>query len=287
MVDPGHPDISLVRQCQLLGLPRATYYYQPRPESEENLKLMRLIDEQYTRTPFYGTRRLAVWLGSKGYSVDRKRMRRLMQMMGLEAIYPKPRLSVAAPDHKVYPYLLRGVTPKGPDHIWSTDITYIRMNRGFLYLVAVLDWYSRYVLAWELSNSLEATFCIVALRKALSRSAGPEIFNSDQGAQFTSNDFTDVLLQHGVKISMDGRGRALDNIFVERLWRSVKYEEVHLKDYQTGLDAYRGLDNYFNFYNNERPHQSLGYQTPAAVYFGCGTPVPGDQVDICPVECCG
>jgi putative transposase len=250
-----------------LGISRASYYYQPVPTSKADLELMRLIDAQFTETPFYGTRRITEYLRKEhDLQVERKRIRRLMQLMGLETIYPKPNLSKPAPEHRVFPYLLRGVTAKCPNHIWSTDITYIRMDRGFLYLVAILDWYSRCVLSWELSNTLEAGFCVEALRRALERFGTPEIFNSDQGAQFTSNHFTGILLGRGVSISMDGRGRAFDNIFIERLWRSVKYEEVYLRDYQDGQDAYRSLDRYFVFYNDKRPHQALDYSTPREVY---------------------
>ena len=265
-MEPGHPTIPVTKQCELLGLPRSTYYYTPCGETAENLKLMRLIDEKYTASPFLGSRKLVAWLRELGYTVNRKRVRRLMTKMGLEVIYTKPKLSKAHPEHKVYPYLLRGVSPRRPNHVWATDITYIRLDGGFLYLVAVLDWYSRAVLAWELSNTLEVNFCIATLEQALSRFGRPEVFNSDQGAQFTSPKFAKVLLDHDVQISMDGRGRALDNIYVERLWRTVKYEEVYLKDYASGRETYRSLDAYFKFYNNERPHQSLGYRTPAAVY---------------------
>jgi putative transposase len=251
-----------------LGLPRATYYYHPQVETAENLILMRLIDETYTDFPFFGSRRMVAWLEMKGCSVNRKRVQRLMRKMGLEAIYPKPKLSKNNPEHKIYPYLLRGVKPQRPNHIWSTDITYIPMRSGFLYLVAIIDWYSRCVLTWELSNTLEQSFCIATLERALEKFGAPEIFNTDQGAQFTSTTFTSILLAHRVKISMDGRGRALDNIYVERLWRAVKYEDVYLKAYNDGRDTYRGLRDYFSFYNNERPHQSLNYSTPAAIYFG-------------------
>ena len=270
-MDPGHPKIAVARQCELLGLPRSTYYYEPQGETLENLTLMRLIDEKYTETPFFGSRRITVWLRELGHAVNRKRVQRLMRTMRLEVIYPKPDLSKSHPEHKVYPYLLRGVSPRQPNHVWATDITYIPLTGGFLYLVAILDWYSRAVLAWELSNSLEGSFCVATLERALERFGRPEIFNSDQGAQFTSPKFTSVLLDRDVKISMDGRGRALDNIYVERLWRTVKYEDVYLKDYTTGLETYRGLDSYFKFYNNERPHQSLDYRTPACVYHASGT----------------
>jgi len=229
---------------------------------------MRRIDEQYTRTPFYGSRRMAVSLRGQGLAVNRKRVQRLMQQMGLEAIYPKPHLSANALQHKVYPYLLRGVQVASPDQVWSTDITYIRLRAGFMYLVAILDWFSRYVLAWRLSNTLDVTFCLAALEDALSGRRRPGIFNSDQGVQFTSQDFTGRLEREAIRVSMDGRGRVFDNIFIERLWRSVKYEEVYLKDYEGGPEARRELGQYFRFYNQQRPHQSLGDRTPEAVYFG-------------------
>ena len=230
---------------------------------------MRLLDEQYTRTPFYGSRRMQFELGKHGWEVNRKRVQRLMRQMGLEAIYPKPRLSDPAPGHRIYPYLLRNLKIDRPNQVWSTDITYVRLRGGFVYLVAILDWYSRYVLAWEVSVTLDTSFCLSALDWAL-RKAKPEIFNSDQGAQFTSDEFTSRLLNHGIQVSMDGRGRALDNVFVERLWRTVKYEEIYLKDYDGVPEAIGNLARYFPFYNHERPHQSLGNQTPAAVYFGTG-----------------
>jgi putative transposase len=226
---------------------------------------MRLLDEQYTRCPFYGVRRMTAWLGCQGYQVNEKRVRRLLRKMGLVAIYPKPSLSQPAPGAQVYPYLLRGVEIARVNQVWSTDITYIRLLSGFIYLVAIMDWHSRYVLAWEVSNTLESSFCIAALDRALQH-AEPEVFNSDQGAQFTSLVFTNRLKERDIQISMDGRGRALDNIFVERLWRSVKYEEVYLKDYRHVPDAITGLGAYFEFYNRERLHQSLDYKTPAAVY---------------------
>jgi putative transposase len=226
---------------------------------------MRLLDEQYTRTPFYGLRRMTAYLRSQGEEVNPKRVSRLMGLLGLEAIYPRPRTTVVDPEHQVYPYLLRNVTIERVNQVWSTDITYIRMRQGFLYLVAVMDWYSRYVLCWQLSNTLETGFCVEALEEAL-RYGTPEVFNTDQGVQFTSRAFTSRLKDRGIRISMDGRGRALDNVFVERLWRSVKYEEVYIKDYQDGWEAEEGLRRYFRFYNHERLHQALGYQTPAAVY---------------------
>jgi putative transposase len=267
MIEPDHPGLSLVQQCELVGVARSSYYYEPGNESQENLKLMRVIDEQYTGTPFYGSRRMTAWLRTQGYGVNRKRVQRLMRQMGTEAIYPKPRLSQGSAEHRVYPYLLRGVRIDHPQQVWSTDITYIRLRAGFVYLVAILDWYSRYVISWELSNSLELSFCLEALERALSE-AQPEIFNSDQGVQFTSPLFTGRLEAAGVRVSMDGRGRVFDNIFIERLWRTVKYEEVYLHDYDSLRTARRGLDRYFQYYNHERGHQSLGYRTPAAVYFG-------------------
>lgn len=264
-VDPGH-EISIVRQCELLDIARSGFYYEPVQESCLNLELMRRIDEQYTQTPFYGSRRMAAWLNREKYEVNRKRVQRLMRVMGIEAIYPKPRTTFKDEEHEIYPYLLGSVEIIRPNQVWATDITYIRMQRGFLYLVAILDWYSRYVLSWALSNSLERSFCIEALETALNKEK-PEYFNTDQGCQFTSTDFTSVLKDAGVQISMDGRGRFLDNIFTERLWRTVKYEEVYIKDYTDGLDAYDNLSRYLLFYNNERLHQSLGYRTPGEVHF--------------------
>jgi putative transposase len=236
-------------------------------ESTEDVALMRLLDEQYTATPFYGIRRMTAWLRSRGYAVNHKRVRRLLRTMGLEPIYAKPRLSQPAEGHTIYPYLLRGVTVSRSNQVWSTDITYVRLQSGFVYLVAVMDWFSRYVLSWAVSITLDVAFCLEALDHALSRSQ-PEIFNTDQGAQFTSGEFTARLQQGGIRISMDGRGRALDNVFVERLWRTVKYEEVYLRDYQSVWDARQHLARYFAFYNEERLHQALGYRTPAAVYHG-------------------
>lgn len=266
LVTPATP-MSIARQCELLGIHRSGVYAEPTGESELNLELMGKIDEQYTQAPFYGSRRMTEWLKRQGHSVNRKRVQRLMRHMGIEAIYPKRRTSLTDEKHKIFPYLLRGVTIARPNQVWATDITYIRMQRGFVYLVAILDWYSRYVLAWELSNTLDRAFCIAALQAALRR-ATPEIFNSDQGCQFTSNDFTDVLKTAGVQISMDGRGRVFDNIFTERLWRSVKYEEVYINDYQDVPEVYDRLTWYFDFYNNERLHQSLSYATPREVHFG-------------------
>jgi putative transposase len=232
---------------------------------------MRLLDEQYTRTPFYGVRRMREHLVKQGYQVNPKRVRRLLRKMGLEAIYARPRLSMPAPGHRIYPYLLRGLPIIRPNQVWGTDITYVRMRRGFAYLVAIMDWFSRYVLSWELSVTMDVGFCVTALEWAL-KYAKPEIFNSDQGAQFTSDQFTKRLLTHKVEISMDGRGRALDNVFVERLWRTVKYEEIYLKDYESVREAVDSLQRFFLFYNRERIHQSLDYQTPAEVYFQRVTP---------------
>jgi putative transposase len=248
-----------------LDLPRSSFYDTPVPITEGNLTLMRVLDEQYTATPFYGSRRMQVALQQAGHRVNRKPVQRLMRLMGLEAVGPKPRLSEAHPGHRVYPYLLRNVPMVRVDQGWSTDITYVRVRHGFVYLVAILDWYSRYVLAWELSVTVDGQFCLDALETALGLST-PEIFNTDQGAQFTATPCTDRIKAAGTQISMDGRGRALDNVFVERLWRSVKYEEVYLKDYGSVLDARVPLGRYFRFYNHERPHQALAYRTPAAVY---------------------
>lgn len=264
-MEPSNPDISIERQCELLGLPRSSYYYQPKGESPLNLKLMHLLDERYTQTPFYGSPKMTLWLNKQGYRVNHKRVERLLQLMGLKAICPKPDTSKSHPEHKIYPYLLRDVEIDHVDQVWSADITYIRLSSGFLYLVAVLDWFSRYVLSWRFSNTLEGSFCVEALEAAL-RTKQPGIFNTDQGTQFTSGEFTGVLKDRGIAISMDGRGRCLDNIFVERLWRTVKYEEVYLHDYQTPTEAYLGLKKYFEFYNRERFHQSLGYKTPDEVY---------------------
>jgi putative transposase len=252
----------------LVGLSRSSYYHESLgTESPENLALMRVIDELYLKRPFYGAPRMTLWLRELGHEVNHKRVERLMRIMGLQAIVPGPHTSRPHPEHVVYPYLLRGLTILAPDEVWCADITYVPMRRGYLYLVAVMDWFSRYVLAWELSNSLEAAFCLEALERALG-SAQPGIFNSDQGSQFTSGEFTGRLHRAGVRISMDGRGRVTDNIFIERLWRSVKYEEVYVRDYEDGRSARRGLAEYFRFYNTERPHQSLGNRTPADSYFG-------------------
>jgi len=258
----------------LLDISRSGLYYQPIGISEEDLTLMKLIDRQYLVTPFYGSRKIAAWLKSRNYSVNRKRVRRLMRIMGLKAIYRHPKTSKPASGHKIYPYLLGGLRITRPNQVWAADITYIPMARGFLYLVAIIDWYSRYVLSWRLSNTLDAGFCVEALKEAL-RKGRPDIFNTDQGAQFTSEAFTGLLEQHGVKVSMDGKGSYNDNLFIERLWRSVKYEEVYLKAYQDGRAARAGIGDYFRFYNTERPHQALGYRTPAEVF----TSIPVDATN--------
>jgi putative transposase len=259
--------IPVVRQCELLDLSRSSFYYRPAGEDEENLLLMRLIDEEFTRHPFYGARRMRAWLGRQGFPVNRKRVSRLMRRMGLVAIYPKPRLSSGGPEHKVYPYLISGITVDRPGQVWAADITYIRLAHGFVYLVAIIDWHSRHVVAWELSTTLDRSFCLEVLAAALRRSK-PEIFNTDQGPQFTSEAFTGTLEAVGIRVSMDGRGRVSDNIFLERLWRSVKYEEVYLHEYRTVADAHRQLAAYFWFYNDERPYEALDYRTPHEAYFG-------------------
>ena len=253
-------------QCGLLGLAPASYYYVAQPESAENLSYLRLLDEEYTRHPFYGVRKMTVWLQQQGHGVGPKRVRRLLRALGLMAIYAKPRLSFNPSAHRRFPYLLKNLPIVRPNQVWSTDITYIRLRDGFVYLAAVLDWYSRYVLAWELSITLEADFCVAVLERALT-SQRPEIFNTDQGIQFTNASFQAPLLAAQVRLSMDGRGRAFDNIFVERLWRSVKYEEVYLKDYRTVAEARDGLGEYFPFYNQQRMHQALDYRTPHSVHF--------------------
>jgi putative transposase len=258
-------ELSLSRQCELLDLNRSSYYLKPSEESDYNLKLMTLIDEEYTRHPFYGSRRMTAWLRNQGHAVNRKRTQRLMQIMGLEAIYPKPNLSRASPDHKKFPYLLKGVEVSFPDQVWSTDITYIKLIGGFAFCIAIIDWFSRYVIAWRVSNTIDSSFCLEALEEALEKKR-PQIFNTDQGTQFTSASFINVLEKAQVKISMDGRGRALDNIFVERLWRSLKYEDIYLKDYQAVNEARQGIDKYFCFYNNERLHQSLNDQVPRDMF---------------------
>jgi putative transposase len=258
---------SIRRQCLLAGVPRSTFYYDPIPESEANLRIMRAIDERYMRHPEYGSPRMCDWLCDKGYKVNHKRVERMMHTMGLQAITPGPHTSKPCPGHKIYPYLLRGVDIERVNQVWSIDITYIPMQKGYMYLVAVIDWYSRYVLSWELSNSMESSFCVQALQKALVQGR-PEIFNTDQGSQFTSPVFTDVLLDKNIAISMDGRGRALDNVFIERLWWTVKYENVYPKDYSNGHTLYKGLSKYFRYYNHDRKHSSLDKNTPYEVLMG-------------------
>jgi len=253
------------RQSALLGLPRSSLYYTPAPVPEEDLCLMRLIDEQYLRRPFYGSRKMTEYLRRLEYAVNRKRVQRLMRQMGIQAVYPK-KTTVPAAGHKIYPYLLRGVKIVRANQVWSTDITYVPMQRGFMYLVAIMDWYSRYVLSWRVSNTLERTFCLEALEAALERYGVPEIFNTDQGSQFTSEAFTGRLEAAGIAVSMDGRKRALDNVFIERLGRTVKYEDVYLKDYATVDELIEGLGHYFTFYDYERVHQALDYRTPWEVY---------------------
>lgn len=269
MVEPDHEHLSVDRQCELLSLCRSSYYRYlsaNRSESADNLRLMSLIDEEYTRRPFYGTRKMRDYLRRNGHRVNRKRIQRLMRLMGLRSVAPSPNTSQPNKAHTVYPYLLRDVAVTRPNQVWATDITYLRLRGGFVYLVAIMDWYSRRVLSWEVSISMESSFCVSALERALRLYPAPEIFNSDQGSQFTSTAFTDVLKRNDIRISMDGKGRCMDNIFVERLWRTVKYEETYLKDYETVDDLKKSLGKYFQFYNHERPHQSFGEATPAEVY---------------------
>lgn len=265
-IEPDFAGISIGRQCELLGLARRSFYYRPIVPAE-NIRLMSRIDEIFTEHPYYGKRRICVSLRQEGEEVNVKRISRLMRQMGLEAIYPKPRLSRPTPWSEKHPYLLGGLQIKRPNHVWASDITYIRLRKGFVYLVAVMDWFSRYVISWKLSTTLEVDFCVEALTAAL-HSGQPEIFNTDQGSQFTSRDFQKPLKEAAIKISLDGRGRAFDNIMIERLWRSVKYEEVYLKDYQSVKEAHSGLKAYFEFYNERRPHQTLDYRTPASYYRG-------------------
>ena len=258
----------------MLDISRSGLYYQPVGVSGKDLNLMKLIDKQYMATPFYGARKISAWLKSERHSVNRKHVRRLMQIMGLRAIYRRPRTSKPAPGNKIYPYLLNGLKITRPNRVWCADVTYIPMARGFLYLVVIMDWYSRYVLSWRLSNTLDADFCVEALEEAL-RKGRPDVFNTDQGTQFTGKAFTGLLEQHGIQISMDGKGSYRDNLFIERLWRTVKYEEVYLKAYQDGRNARIGIGDYFRFYNTERPHQALGYRTPTELY----TTVPFEDTE--------
>lgn len=268
IIDRDGASLPIVRQAELLGLARSSIYYEPIGLSDEDEVLTRAIDELYTEHPFYGSRKIAKQLSrDRNELINRKRVQRLMRLMGIEAIYPKPNLSLNTTPHPIYPYLLKGLHIIRPNQVWGTDITYIRMKHGFVYLVAFIDWYSRLVLSWKLSSSLDAAFCVAAAVEAIERYGSPEIENSDQGVQFTSGEYLNVWRHSGSKISMDGRGRAMDNIFTERLWRSVKYEEVYLKDYETVSDVKVGLSNYFSFYNTKRLHQSLNYQTPTEIYF--------------------
>jgi putative transposase len=267
MVDRAHPALSTVRQCAMLAISRSSLYHRPRSPSQEDLAVLKQIDQQYLATPFYGSRRMRVWLNRQGCRASRKRVQRLMQTIGLAAIYRRPRTSQPAPGHKVYPYLLGSMEITRPNQVWAADITYIPMAKGFLYLVAIMDWYSRHVVAWRLSNTMDADFCVEALEEALTKGT-PEVFNTDQGSQFTSDAFTGALEQAGIRVSMDGKGRYSDNIFVERLWRTVKYEEVYLKAYTNGREAKAGIGDYFRFYNTQRPHQALGYRAPAEVFNG-------------------
>lgn len=267
MLDKADDDFSLRQQCALLGINRSSLYYKPKPVSELDIHLMHLLDEQYTKTPFYGVRRMTAYLRQLGYQINPKRVRRLLRQMGLEAVYPHHNTSLNSAEYGTFPYLLRDINIDHCNQVWSTDITYIRLSKGFVYLMAVIDWHSRYVLDWSLSTTLEADFCIDTVSRLLDKGLRCEIFNTDQGTQFTSPRFITPLLDCDIQVSMDGRGRALDNIFVERLWRTVKYECVYLQQFDTVHQARQGLKEYFKFYNNERLHQSLDYQTPAQVYF--------------------
>jgi putative transposase len=267
MIDPAHQNLSISRQCHLLNINRSSYYYKKRPIKPIDLKLMELIDKQYLKTPTWGSRSMRNYLRRLGYKVNRKRVQRLMRLMGLEAIYPKRKTSRPNPDHKVYPYLLRNMKIDRPNQVWAADITYIPMSRGFMYLVAVMDWHSRKVLSWRLSNTLDADFCVEALEVAINRFGTPDIFNTDQGAQFTSRAFTDLLKHHEVKISMDGRGRVQDNIFIERLWWTVKHHYIYLHTFDNGTQLRNGLAEWFKHYNHERSHQALDNLTPDEVYY--------------------
>ena len=267
MIDATDPKLSVSRQCRLLRLNRSSYYYKNKPIKPDDLQLMRLIDEQYLKTPSWGSRSMRNYLRRLGYKINRKRVQRLMRLMGLEAIYPKPKTSRPHPAHKVYPYLLRNMVVERPNQVWAADITYIPMNRGFMYLVAVMDWHSRKILSWRISNTLDTEFCTEAVEEALSRYGAPEIFNTDQGAQFTSSEFTRLLKSHKVQISMDGRGRVQDNIFIERLWWTLKYQYLYLWSFNNGTELKQGLGQWFEFYNSERSHQALDNLTPDEVYF--------------------
>ena len=278
-LDRDHADLSVRRQCAMLGLARSGVYREPRPANDNALEAMRRIDALFTARPFFGARRIARTLREEGFPIDRKRVRRLMRLMGIEALGPKPRTTKPASGHKIYPYLLRDLTIERPNQVWAADITYIPIGRGFLYLVAVIDWASRAVLSWRLSNTMDASFCVAALEEALARHGKPEIFNTDRGSQFTGAAFTSVLIEAGVRISMDGRGRWMDNVFIERVWRSLKYEDVYLKGYADGSEAKAGISAYFAFYNERRLHQALGYRTPMAVLRDGATPRAYGHVD--------
>lgn len=267
MIDSQYPGVSILRQCDILKISRSSVYYKRKRVKKEDLELMRIIDKQYLKTPVYGSRSMRNYLRRLGYNINRKRVQRLMRLMGLEAIYPKPKTSKPHPEHKIYPYLLRGLKITHSNQVWAADITYIPLQRGFMYLVVVMDWYSRKVLSWRVSNTLEADFCVEALQDAIRYHGCPEIFNTDQGSQFTSEDFTGELEDHGIKISMDGRGRFQDNIFIERLWWTVKHHYVYLRTFDNGTDLRNGLQHWFEYYNQERFHQSLDGLTPDEIYF--------------------
>lgn len=270
-IEPEHPELSVSHQCTLLNLCRSSYYrgsINDHSESAENLKIMRIIDEEYMRHPFYGSRKMSDYLDSKGEPSNRKRVQRLMRIMGIQSVAPKPNTSKPRKEHKIYPYLLKNIDINAPNQAWCSDITYIPLSGGFVYLTAIMDWHSRFVLSWEVSITMDDDFCVNALQSALRRFGRPDIFNTDQGSQYTGNDFTGVLKKHDIRISMDGKGRAMDNIFIERLWRSVKYEEIYIKDYSSVLELKEELKKYFEFYNFERFHYSLEKKTPAEVYWG-------------------
>lgn len=280
LIDRGAPSPSVRRQCALLGVARSSVYRPPRPANDNDLALLRRIDELYTAWPFLGSRRMAALLRAEGQRVNRKRMQRLMRQMGIAALGPKPRTTKPAPGHKIFPYLLRDLVIERPNHVWAADITYVPIGRGFLYMVAILDWASRAVLAWRLSNTMDVGFCLTALEEALARFGKPEIFNTDQGSQFTSEDFTGMLAAAGIRISMDGRGRWIDNVFIERLWRSLKYEDIYLKGYADGREARAGIGEWLTFYNHRRPHQALANRTPMMVWRDGAGALGGEAVDM-------
>ena len=273
LIERDHKDLSIMRQCTLLSISRSGFYYQPLPETPFNLSLMEIIDKQFLEAPWYGSRQMTRHLRRMGHEVGRKRVKRLMALMGLAAVYQRPRTTIPNPDHKIYKYLLRDLVIDRPNHVWCADITYIPMRRGFLYLVAIMDWATRKVLAWRVSNTMDASFCVEALKDAMARFGKPEIFNTDQGSQFTSSDFTDVLNDAKIRISMDGRGRWMDNVFIERLWRSLKYECVYLHAFETGSQLRAGLTKWINYYNAERPHSTFGGKTPDECYWATGNEI--------------